>query len=66
MEIMLNGRPRTITPSTTVSRLLDELGLHPMRVAVQVGSVIIRKEQYDSMVLLPGAAVEIVSFSAGG
>ena len=66
MEIIVNGKPRTITPSTTVSRLLDELGLHPTRVAVQVDSAIVRKDQYNVTVLQPGSVVEILTFSAGG
>ena len=66
MEIRLNGKRREVTEGITVRRLLDELGLHPLRVAVQRNLDIIKRDRYDEVVLQPGDAIEILTFMAGG
>jgi len=66
MEIRLNGKVREVAEGTTVRRLLDELGLHPMRVAVQQNQDIIKRDRYSEVVLQPGDAVEILTIMAGG
>ncbi len=66
MEIRLNGKVREVAEGTTVRGLLDELGLHPMRVAVQQNQDIIKRDRYNEVVLQPGDAVEILTIMAGG
>ncbi len=66
MQITLNGKSRDVADTTTVKGLLDELGLHAMRVAVQVNMDIIKREQYESAVLQAGDKVEVLTFMAGG
>ncbi len=66
MEIRLNGKLRDVADDITVRRLLDELGLHPLRVAVQRNLDIIKRDQYQEVVLQPGDSVEILTFMAGG
>ncbi len=66
MEIRLNGKLRDVADDITVRRLLDELGLHPLRVAVQRNLDIIKRDRYQEVVLQPGDSVEILTFMAGG
>ncbi len=66
MQIRLNGKVREVAEGITVRRLLDELGLHPMRVAVQRNLDIIKRERYEEVVLQPGDTVEVLTFIAGG
>ena len=66
MQIRLNGKVREVAEGITVRRLLDELGLHPMRVAVQQNLDIIKRERYEEGVLQPGDTVEVLTFMAGG
>lgn len=66
MEIRLNGKSREVTDGTTISRLLEELKLQPLRVAVQVNLDIIPRERYNEAVLRPADTVEILTFMAGG
>ncbi len=66
MEIRLNGKVREVTEGITIRRLLDELGLHPMRVAVQRNLDIIKRDRYEEVVLQPGDTVEILTIMAGG
>lgn len=66
MEIRLNGKARNVRDGVTIRQLLDELGLHPQRVAVQVNLDIIKRDRYESVVLQPGDTVEVLTFMAGG
>ena len=66
MEIRLNGKAREVAEGTTISRLLEELKLQPLRVAVQVNIDIIKRERYGEVALQPGDTVEILTFMSGG
>lgn len=50
----------------SVTGLLQDLGLNPGRVAVEVNLQIIRKAFYDTCILREGDKVEIVNFVGGG
>jgi thiamine biosynthesis protein ThiS len=66
MEIRLNGKAREVAEGISIRQLLDDLGLHPMRVAVQRNEEIIKRDRYGEVVLQPGDAVEILTIMAGG
>jgi thiamine biosynthesis protein ThiS len=66
MEIRLNGKTREVAEGISIRQLLDELGLHPTRVAVQRNEDIIKRDRYGEVVLQPGDAVEILTIMAGG
>ncbi len=66
MEIRLNGKVRDVAEGTTIRRLLDELTLSPLRVAVQVNEEIIKRDRYEEVGLKPGDAVEVLTIMAGG
>ena len=61
MLIRLNGKMREVPERVSIRQLLDELGLHPMRVAVQQNEGIIKRDRYGEVVLQPGDAVEILT-----
>jgi len=66
MQIRLNGKAREVAEGVSIRQLLDELELHPMRVAVQRNEEIIKRDRYGEVVLQPGDAVEILTIMAGG
>ena len=66
MQIQLNGKCREVADGVTIERLLEELKLQPLRVAVQVNIDIIKRERYDEVSLQPGDTVEILTFMSGG
>ena len=66
MQIQVNGKAREVSTGISIRQLLDELGLHPMRVAVQQNDAIIKRDRYGEVVLQPGDAVEILTIMAGG
>jgi sulfur carrier protein len=66
MTIHLNGKTREVAEDVTVGRLLEELKLQPLRVAVQVNLEIVKRERYGEAALQPGDTVEILTFMSGG
>ena len=66
VEIRLNGKVRQVAEGISIRRLLDELGLQPMRVAVQRNQDIVKRDRYEEVVLQPGDTVEILTIMAGG
>lgn len=65
-SIVLNGEDREVPAGTTVAGLLRELSLPFPRVAVERNREIVRKTDYESVPLVPGDRLEIVTFVGGG
>lgn len=66
MEIVVNGEPRPAPAGQTISHLLSDLRLAPERVAVELDRRIVKRTEWDSLALQPGAKLEIVQFVGGG
>lgn len=66
MQITLNGKPRTIPDDATILTLLEELDMHPQRVAVEVNREIIKRDRYAEHRLGENDEVEILQFVGGG
>ena len=66
IEITVNGDPRPVLSGESVQGLLDALGIHGDRVAVEVDRQIIKRERWGETALNHGARVEIVHFVGGG
>ncbi len=66
MQIQLNGKERDVRDRISVAELLEELKIHPERVAVLVNQEIVKKPAYASAILRDGDAVEILTVMAGG
>lgn len=65
MKIRLNGQEYE-TKAKTVGQLLEELQIHPQRVAVEVNLQIVKRAQYDEFRIKEGDTVEVVHFVGGG
>ena len=65
-NIMVNGAPHQAPAGQTLLGLLLELQLEPSRVAVEIDHRIVKRAEWDSLELLPGARIEIVQFVGGG
>lgn len=66
MNIRLNGELHEVPNDATISNLLESIGIHKDRVAVEVNLSIIKKKSYATHVLHEGDEVEIVNFVGGG
>ena len=66
IAIVVNGEPAAAPEMSTVADLVARIGLDPERVAVELDRRIVRRAEWASTALVPGAKVEIVQFVGGG
>ena len=65
MKLVLNGEDREVV-STTVSALIEEIGLANTRVAVELNRTIVRRAAWPETPVKDGDTIEIVHFVGGG
>ncbi len=66
IEIVINGQAQHAPEGLNVARLLGFLKIDPSRVAVELNRQIARKADWESLMILDAARVEIVWFVGGG
>lgn len=66
MRIHVNGEPRELAESRTLLELLNERGLRPERMAVEVNGELVSRSRYGETRLAPEDRIEIVTFVGGG
>jgi thiamine biosynthesis protein ThiS len=66
ITIRLNGEPRDIREGMTVQSLLDQLGLDPRVVAVELNRAVVKRGRYGETRIPEAAEIEIVAFVGGG
>ena len=66
ITIQLNGKPRELQPDCTVAQLLEQLGLHQKRVAVEVNREILKRDAYGEHRIDDGDEIEVLQFVGGG
>lgn len=64
--VVVNGTSTSVDRGTTVIQLLDQLGVVPDRVAVEINLAVIDRLAFDCIRVQEGDRVEIVSFVGGG
>jgi thiamine biosynthesis protein ThiS len=66
MTIQINGEKKEIKAGLSVANLLEELGIRPGRVVVELNRDVVARDAHGATVLKDGDAVEIVHFVGGG
>jgi sulfur carrier protein len=66
MKIVINGEDRAVEGPLTLSNLVEQLGMKPDRVAVELNLDIVPREQWLGTQLAEGDRLEIVHFVGGG
>jgi len=66
IQVYINGEPRKVPAARTVASLLATLDIPAERVAIELNKSIVRKREWDSMLVGEGAQIEIVEFVGGG
>jgi thiamine biosynthesis protein ThiS len=66
MNVVINGESKTLEGPLTVEALLQEMGLGPERVAVELNRAVLPRAQHAGTVLRDGDQVEVVTFVGGG
>jgi thiazole synthase len=66
MKLTINGEDREFVSVSTLSVLLDQLGMKPDRVAVELNRELIPHDRWAATKLSDGDKLEIVHFVGGG
>lgn len=66
ITIIVNGETREVAEGETIAGLVCLLELDPERLAIELDRRIIKRAEWASMHLAPGAQLEIVQFVGGG
>jgi thiazole synthase len=62
----INGEQRRVPHGTTLAQLIAEVGLDPLRVAVERNVEIVPRSTFGDLIVEDGDAFEIVHFVGGG
>ena len=66
MIIQVNGERREVVEALSLSNLIDQLELSPQRIAIELNKEVVRRSNWNSIVLRENDRVEIVHFVGGG
>jgi thiazole synthase len=66
ISVTVNGDPRQVTGGATIASMLRELGIDPVRVAVERNLAIVPKSTLEEVPVADGDRFEIVHFVGGG
>ena len=66
MKLQINGEERELAEGLTLAALLQQLGMKPDRVAVELNREIVRREAWGQTRLKTGDRLEVVQFVGGG
>jgi thiamine biosynthesis protein ThiS len=66
MKLIINGEEKSVENVSSLSSLLQRLGLKADRVAVELNRDIVARGVWDSTILNEGDKLEIVQFVGGG
>lgn len=66
MKITINGEIKELESEVNLNRLLELFSLPSQRVAVELNREVVRKKDWESVVVKDADKVEIVHFVGGG
>jgi thiamine biosynthesis protein ThiS len=67
MHITINGERRELAGGPmSIKDLLEELGLDARRVAVEINRRILKRAEFDKVIVSEGDELEVVHFVGGG
>jgi thiamine biosynthesis protein ThiS len=64
--VVINGEHRRVAAGTSLAQLIAEVGLDPLRVAVERNLEIVPRSTFGQVLVEDGDAYEIVHFVGGG
>jgi len=66
MRIICNGEEQDVRAGITLIELLQELALNPDTVVAECNGTVVRREEYDNLVLPADGKLELIRFVGGG
>ncbi len=66
MKVFINGETKEITEQFNLRELLKELSLPVERIAIELNKEVVRKKDWENILIKDADRVEIVHFVGGG
>ena len=66
MKITCNGETKEITPNTTLLSFIRDMNLNLDTVVAECDGRIVKREEYDNLVLSEETVLELIRFVGGG
>jgi thiamine biosynthesis protein ThiS len=66
MKILINGERKEIPAEINLSKLLESLNLPNERIAVELNKEVVRKKDWENILIKDADKIEIVHFVGGG
>lgn len=66
MEITVNNKSTTVGDGTTLTDLIQQLGLNEKRIVIEYNRDILNREQFATIILQADDNIEIVNLVGGG
>ncbi|MFB3917981.1 MAG: sulfur carrier protein ThiS [Terriglobales bacterium] len=66
MQLIINGEAREFSGELTLTGLVEQLGMKPERVAIELNREIVARNTWPTIALHDGDRLEIVHFVGGG
>ena len=66
MQITCNGEAKEISANTTLASFISQMDLNPDTVVAECDGIIIKRDEYDTLILREGNVLELIRFVGGG
>jgi sulfur carrier protein len=66
MKITCNGVTKEISSNTTLVSFITDMNLNPDTVVAECDGRIIKRDEYDTVILSDGNVLELIRFVGGG
>lgn len=66
LRIQVNGEPREVKDKLPLPELISNLSLKPEQIAIELNEKVIRRVEWEAMILRENDKIEIVHFVGGG
>ena len=66
MQVTINGKPEEVRGELSITELLEQRDVKPVRVAVELNEDVVPRKAFSNTTLSDGDRIEIVTFVGGG
>jgi thiamine biosynthesis protein ThiS len=66
MQVTINGKPENVRAELSITELLEQRHVKPVRVAVELNEDVVPRKDFSNTTLSDGDRIEIVTFVGGG
>jgi len=66
ITVEVNGEPRQVTAGSSIAAMLRQIGIDPLKVAVEHNLEVVPRSTLDDVQVRDGDSFEIVHFVGGG